>query len=96
MNRQSSSETEICEEYQRLLEECENALKTWKAHRDEFRFRSREAGDKLLRLQANYARAYSLLQNHKRDCAVCQLVARANATVFEKGKSEFSDKETWA
>jgi hypothetical protein len=31
-------------------------------------FVGREAGDELLRLQATYARAYTVLQNHEHDC----------------------------
>lgn len=68
----------ICEEYQTLLEECEGALAIWNEHRAEVvqsRLVTQEAGDELLRLQANYARAHTLLQNHSRHCAFCRLVA---------------------
>jgi len=99
MERPSFGEAQVCREQQRLLEECEKALEIWKEHQAEFRqLRSNrvEAGDKLLRLQANYARAYTVLRNHKESCALCQLIARANVPVAEKHVSEFSDQETLA
>ncbi len=67
MSKQLSVNTTVCSEYQRLLEESQSAMEIWNEHRAEFcQFRSigREAGDELLRLQAKYARAYTVLQNH--------------------------------
>lgn len=69
--------TGICEKYQTLLEECERALAIWNEHRAEVAKSpviAREAGDELVRLQAKYARAYTVLQNHTRLCTFCQLV----------------------
>jgi hypothetical protein len=77
MSKQLSVNTLICSEYQRLLEESQRALEIWNEHRAEFRqfrFIEREAGDELLRLQAKYARAYTVLQNHERSCSLCQSV----------------------
>jgi hypothetical protein len=71
--------TGICEKYQTLLEECERALAIWNEHRAEIvksAVIAKEAGDELLRLQAKYARAYTVLQNHARLCTFCQLMAR--------------------
>lgn len=98
MSRQSSIEPQLCTERQRLLEECEKALKIWDEHRAEFcEFRSisREAGDELLSLQAKYARAYTVLQNHKRNCSVCQLVSgvKGPGPVSEKNADILSDNE---
>lgn len=76
---QLSVEIAVCSEHQRLLEESNRALKLWSEHRaTSCRFGSveREAGDELLRLQAKYARAYAALQNHERNCLLCQLVSR--------------------
>jgi hypothetical protein len=76
---QLSVNTSICSEYQRLLEESKNALEIWNEHRTEFcqfRFIGREAGDELLRLQAKYARAYTVLQKHAHKCSLCQSVSR--------------------
>jgi hypothetical protein len=83
MSKQLSVDTTVCNEYQRLLGESQGALEIWEEHRAEFcefRFIGREAGDELLRLQAKYARAYALLQNHERNCSRCQLESRNERT----------------
>jgi hypothetical protein len=75
MAEQFSVEAAICTEYQRLLEECETALRIWNEHRAEAchsHLISKEAGDELLRLQAKYARAYTVLGKHAHNCPVCQ------------------------
>jgi hypothetical protein len=82
MGKQLSVNTSICGQYQRLLEGSESALEIWNEHRAEscqFRFIGREADDELLRLQAKYARAYTVLQNHERNCSLCQLASRMEA-----------------
>lgn len=79
MSKQQFVRTAICNKYQTLLEECERALAIWNEHRAEIsqsRLVGKEAGDELLRLQANYARAYTVLQNHSHNCSFCQLVSR--------------------
>jgi hypothetical protein len=79
MNKHQYIKTAICEKYQTLLEECERALASWNEHRAEIaesRLVCKEAGDDLLRLQAKYARAYTVLQNHAHSCSFCQLVSR--------------------
>jgi hypothetical protein len=79
MNNQLSVETAVCTENERLHVGRQRALEIWNEHRAEFcqfRFISREAGDELLRLQAKYARAYTVLQNHERNCSLCQLASR--------------------
>ena len=78
MSKQQFVRTAICNRYQTLLEECESALAIWSKHRAEVlqsRLVGKEAGDELLRLQAKYARAYTLLENHAHNCSFCQLVA---------------------
>ena len=78
MSNQSSPDTAVCEQHQMLLAECQRALETWNEFRAEFcqfRFFRREAGDELLRLQEKCVRAYSALQNHERNCSLCQLTA---------------------
>jgi hypothetical protein len=79
MSKQLSVETIVCSEYQRLLEEAQSALEVWNEHRGEI-CRSlvvgKEAGDELLRLQAKFARAYTVLRNHAHGCLRCQLVSR--------------------
>ena len=80
MNTQLSAITTVCSEYQRLLEESRRALEIWNEVRAEVcqsRLNGKAAGDELLRLQAKYARAYTLEQRHAHNCSVCQLVSRA-------------------
>src|SRR5437899_6260484 len=80
MSRQLSVETAVCTEHQRLTEECQRALENWDERRAEFSRTSPvrpEAGDELLRLQAKYARAQTLVQRHMHDCLLCQMVAGA-------------------
>jgi len=83
MANQQFVERAACTEQQRLLEECEKALGTLHEHRAEFcefRFVERKAGEELLRLQAKYARAYTVLQNHERNCSVCQPASKVEGT----------------
>jgi hypothetical protein len=96
MSKQLSVKTSVCSEYQRLLEESQSALEVWNEHRAEFcqfRFIGREAGDQLLRLQARYARAYTVLQNHERNCSFRQLVSRIEGRDSENSSDTLSDYE---
>ena len=79
MSKLLSVQTTVCDEYQRLLEESQSALALWDEHRAEVcqsRLIGKEAGDELLRLQAKFARAYTVLQNHMHNCLRCHLVSR--------------------
>jgi hypothetical protein len=96
MNNQLSVETAVCTEHRVLLAECQRALEIWNEHRAEFcqfRFIGREAGDELLRLQAKYARAYTVLQNHEHNCSLCQLASRMEGRDSENGLDTLSDNE---
>lgn len=96
MNNQLSVETAVCAEHERLRVECQKALEIWNEHRAEFcqfRFMGREAGDELLRLQAKYARAYTVLQNHERNCSLCQLALRMEGRDSENNSDTQSDYE---
>ena len=58
MNNQLSVETAVCTDHLLLLAECQRALEIWNEHRAEFSRSypiTKEAGDELLRLQAQYA-----------------------------------------
>ncbi len=80
MNKQLCIETAVCAEHQRLFADCQRALENWNEHRAEFcvsRLSGKEAGDELLRLQAKYARAYTVLQRHEHACLLCQLMSGA-------------------
>jgi len=96
MSTQLCVNTSICSEYQRLLEESQSALEIWKEHRAEFcqfRFVGREAGDELLRLQAKYARAYTVLQNNERNCSLCQLGSRIEGRDSQNSSDALSGYE---
>jgi len=96
MNKQLSVNTSICSEYQRLVQESRRALEIWNEHRAEFcqfRFIGREAGDELLRLQAKYARAYTVLQNHERNCSLCQLGSRIEGRDSQNSSDTLSGYE---
>jgi hypothetical protein len=95
-DKQFPVETGVCKEHRRLLEECQRALEIWNEHRAEacqFRFIGREAGDELLRLQAKYARAYTVLQNHEHSCSLCQLASRMEGRDSENNSSTLFDNE---
>jgi hypothetical protein len=79
VGKQLSIATMVCGEYQKLLEEAEGARDIWDKRRAEIcssRLVGKKTGDELLRLQANYARAYTLLRKHVQDCHRCQLVSK--------------------
>jgi hypothetical protein len=94
MNKKLSVKMTACNKYQRLLEECGDALEMWNQQRAENR-RSRatgkETGDKLLRLQANFAGACAVLQNHAQNCSRCQWVSRIEGRHSENNSGALSD-----
>jgi hypothetical protein len=64
----------VCREYQKLLEESTRAREAWSALRTEIccaQLVPKETVDQLLRLQAKYARAYTMLQKHVHSCGRC-------------------------
>ena len=104
MNRQSSIRAAFCDEYGKLLEEGQRALKMWNERREEI-YRSRLSGkefdDEFLRLQAKYARALWKLQQHAHDCSQCLLVRNAQVMPEIEGcdseniSSALSDRELY-
>ena len=80
----------VCPEYQFLLESCQRALASWQRHRTSVE-RTPVGGigaiEKLKSLQANYARAYSLLELHEHSCATCQYVSKIGGLDFESMSS---------
>jgi len=88
MTKQLTVETTVCSEYKRLLEESQRALEIWNKNRAEIcqsRLIEKEVGDELLRLQAKFARAYTMLQNQAHNCLRCQ-----SASKIEECNSEDS------
>ena len=75
MRHQLPASAIICSEYQKLLEASAGARGTWSKLRAETSWTPlvpKERVDKLLRLQAKYAKAYSRLQKHVQTCLRCQ------------------------
>jgi len=73
-----------CEDYEVLLKKSHAALAAWTDGRAEIRRSGRKgrfADNELRLLQANFAKAYHELQNHARDCGVCQMPTLMNAGV---------------
>jgi hypothetical protein len=79
MTKQLSATTMVCNEYQQLLEQSTHARDIWDLRRAEIcrsRLIGKESGDELLRLQANYARAYTRLRKHVNTCRRCEPMSR--------------------
>ena len=94
MSKQHYVKVAICNKYQTLLEECERALAMWNAQRAKISqscLVAKEVGDEFLRLQAKYARAYTVLQNHAHNCSFCQLVSRLEGRDSENSSDAISD-----
>ena len=81
-----SRELGVCPEYQRLLNECQEALFSWQ-QRAALIARNTQVGPKataeVRRLQSNYRRAYALLDRHEHACADCQYVSKISGLDFE-------------
>jgi hypothetical protein len=74
MNAEFSFKTAVCTEYETLLIFSQKALENWRNRREEFTrlgLRDKKVADELLRLQADYAKAYSRLMLHEDDCEIC-------------------------
>jgi hypothetical protein len=94
MSKQLSIKTTVCTDYQRLLEECQSALETWNKRRAEIsqtRLIKADEGDELLRLQANFARAYAVLEHHSHDCELCELISHIEECDSENSWDALSD-----
>jgi hypothetical protein len=69
--------TSFCEQYEQLLLQSRNALEIWSNRQNEILqlgLHGKEVGDELIRLQANFAKAYARLQRHIRSCSLCEFV----------------------
>ena len=79
MGAEVAVRTGVCTRYETLLEDCQAACQIWNKQRAEVRERGlqgKKVDDDLRRLQAKYAKAYSVLRNHVHDCETCQWVSR--------------------
>jgi len=86
--------TSFCEQYEQLLLQSRNALEIWSNRQNEILqlgLHGKNVGDELLRLQSDFAKSYSRLQRHIRDCPYCQFVnklAKQNSsTPYAEGPS---------
>jgi len=85
MHPEHSFKTAICSDYETLLFTCHRALDGWRARREEVAalgFVSKKSADELVKLQADYARAYSKLESHEDHCDVCQFVSKIGGRTF--------------
>jgi hypothetical protein len=87
-----------CSEYERLLEECQEALETWNQQRAEIYdsgLRGKRIDDELRRLQAKFARAYALLQNHAKNCMSCEFESRDEGSDSGNKSRGFAEHELY-
>lgn len=95
MREHSEVGTTACSDYEELLRICKSALLAWSARREEImRFgpRGRKATDALQKLQAEYARSYSRLERHVKNCTVCRLTSELGR-VSKGGPVTFSARK---
>ena len=88
--------TAFCSNYERLLCVCVQSLNTWRNLREEIAdsgLTSKEAGDELMRLQADYAKAYSRLENHKDNCELCHFVSKISGRNYASLSTAVMDKK---
>ena len=93
MNDELAVEVLLCGEYERLLNECQQSLDDWSGRSEEIRQTDQKgeaAGRVLLRLQARFAKSYTVLQRHIERCEECQLAVRLNQTVAHISKESLS------
>ncbi len=98
MDETMSVETAVCTEYERLQEECQNALNAWNAGRAQIYescWIGKESDDKLLQLQAKYAKASWILRNHEQTCGLCQMISRIGGRHSEEDSCSYPDHRLW-
>jgi hypothetical protein len=79
MDAELPYKTAVCTGYERLLCACVQSLDSWSNRREEIAnsgLGGKGAADELLRLQADYAKAYSRLEQHKDNCELCRFVSK--------------------
>ena len=93
-----SVETAVCTVYERLQEECQNALNIWNEGRAQIYESSRigkESDDKLLQLQAKYAKASWVMRNHAQTCELCRMISRIGERHSEEDSRSYPDHRLW-
>jgi predicted secreted protein len=93
VNDELSVEVVLCGEYERLLDECQQSLDEWNTRSTEIRESNQKGeatGRELLRLQARFAKSYTVLQRHIERCEECQFAVRLNQTITQMGMNSVS------
>jgi hypothetical protein len=88
--------TAFCSNYERLLCVCVQSLNAWRSLRQEISnssSTSKEAGDELIRLQADYAKAYSRLEKYKDDSELCHFVSKISGPNYASLSTAVMDKK---
>ena len=81
MSPMAAVETQVCETYQRLLEDYEAARNEWNERRaeiSELGLRGKGTDNELRCLQAKFAKSYAMARHHLRDCGSCQSAGRTD------------------
>jgi hypothetical protein len=81
MSSTAAVDTQVCETFEGLLEECETARREWNERRaeiSELGLRGKGIDDELRCLQARFAKSYAMAGNHLRDCGSCQSAGRTD------------------
>ena len=93
MSEELYVKTAVCTGYETLLEKCRSACQHWNEQRAEILESGRtgkKVDDELRRLQANYAKAYSVLRNHVHSCETCQWVTRLEERYAARSENQSS------
>jgi hypothetical protein len=96
MNSELSFKTAVCTEYERLLFVCQKTLEIWRNRREEVAhsdLHGKEAAAELLRLQADYAKAYSRLEKHEDNCELCRFVSKIGGRNYASISESALDKK---
>jgi hypothetical protein len=99
MDTELSFKTAVCTESERLRSLSQKALEIWRNRREEFtRFglSGKIVADELLRLQANYAKAYSRLEKHGDDCELCLFDSKIGGRSYVSNSNAILGRECHA
>jgi hypothetical protein len=99
MHTERSFRTAVCAEHERLRTVCQDALERWRRRREEISaagLSGKQIADELLRLQADYAKAYSRLEKHEDDCELCRFVSKIGGRDYGGISNAVLDKKRLA
>lgn len=98
MSTEVPFKTAVCTDYERLLVTCKSTLDRWKKRREEVLtagWRGDKIASELLRLQADYAKAYSRLERHEHECELCQFVSKIGGRDYASISTAALEKRRW-